>query len=90
MRLSFNGRGPPRPVHNVYLFRTQDTPTVYEGWDYRGRNIRMEHYGTWELQAGGIYWQQLSEGTVVPLQSVRVFQALRAWARSAAGLSSEP
>ena len=95
LHLSVNGRGlgsvsQPRLVHDAYLFRTKHTPTVYEGWDYRGRKIRMEHDGTWELQAGGIYWQQLAEGTVVPLQSVRVSQALRARARSVAGLSSEP
>ena len=54
--MSFNGRnGPARwyRLHTHHLWRIQERPLVYEGFDYQGRRIRMEHYGTYEVCQDG-------------------------------------
>ena len=62
--LAFNGRGYDR-LHSHHLHRIEARPLVYEGHDYHGRPIRMEHVNTYEMLADGTFCEVLTDDFVI-------------------------
>ena len=70
--LSFNGRGCARwrPLHSLHVWPIGARPRIYEGFDYQGRKIRMEHFVTFKMRHDGTF-HAVNEDDFVIVQPVQ-------------------